>query len=185
MISSGEQKSVIQGLFSYQVKSHKRKRSPEEEDGKGKAKEAKIDHGGYGSSSRPFTGGRHYNALAVVSNIRSPHLQLGRVFDFRPSQELLTEEFPRIPVTYIRKIFQELKFFAPTHIRLAADSQLVRLPYKLKASPHRNKGKSRALSDEEIDKERAWLVEQLGDSFCSMLPSFADDNLTIKLMRGL
>ena len=71
MISFGEHKSVIQNPFSYQVKPRKRKRSPEEEEGKGKAKEAKLDFG-YGSSSRPFTGGRHYNALAVVSNIRSP-----------------------------------------------------------------------------------------------------------------
>ena len=90
-------------------------------------------------------------------------------FDFRPSQELLAEEFPRTPLTYIRRIFQEHKFFAPTHIRLTADSQLDRLPYKPKVSPHSNKGKSRALSDEEIDKERAWLAEQLGNSFCSTL----------------
>jgi hypothetical protein len=46
------------------VESRKRKRSAEEEGDKEKVKEVKID---YSSTSRPFAGGPHYNALAVVS----------------------------------------------------------------------------------------------------------------------
>jgi hypothetical protein len=54
-------------------------------------------------------------------------------------------------------------------MRLSADSKLDPLPYKAKVSEYRSrsKGKARALHDDEIDKERAWL-EKLGDSFVPM-----------------
>jgi hypothetical protein len=60
-------------------------------------------------------------------------------------------------------IFQQHKFFAPTYIRLDTDTKLNPLPYKPKASAYKSKGKSRELSDDEIDKETAWLTEELGD----------------------
>lgn len=98
----------------------------------------------------------------------------------RPSQELLAEAFPRIPLPYIKRNFQQHTFFAVTYIRLNADSKLDPLPFKPKVSAYRNKGKSRALSDDEIDKEKAWLTEKLGDSFHAYVtPSWAADILLL------
>jgi hypothetical protein len=86
-----------------------------------------------------------------------------------------------MPLPYIKRIFQQHKFFAPTYIRLDADTKLDPLPYKPKVSAYKSKGKSRALSDDEIDKEKAWLMEELGNSFRAVLLSLAADIFAIKL----
>jgi len=99
-------------------------------------------------------------------------------------QDLLAEAFPRIPLPYIKRTFQQYKFYAPTHIRLDEDSKLDPLPYKPNVSGQRGKGKTRAWSDDEIDKEKAWLAEKLGDSFCATSLPLADGILMMKKPRS-
>jgi hypothetical protein len=82
-----------------------------------------------------------------------------------PCQEYLVEEFPAIPVPYIRsQLFASGLLYAPTVLKLREDTKRKPLPYTPKTRWKSKKGKDRQKFDEEIEKERAWLAELRGMS---------------------
>lgn len=91
-------------------------------------------------------------------------------------QARLQEDFPFLPKAYLRESLNSFDGrYAPTYISLAEQQEQyevgkhskrpVKLPYKRKKIAFRpnNKGKNKALYDEEFEKERAWVVQEVMD----------------------
>ncbi|KAG6856665.1 hypothetical protein H0H87_002042 [Tephrocybe sp. NHM501043] len=78
--------------------------------------------------------------------------------------EYLQISFSYTPKPYLRTILgQHNGLYAPTHLFLATqEKNNARLPYSKRSTPYRPKGKGRAgEEDEELEKERKWLLEYL------------------------
>ncbi|KAG6841782.1 hypothetical protein C0991_006666 [Blastosporella zonata] len=118
-----------------------------ESHGESSAKRIKVD---YGSRSRPQNGGPDYVQLAVNQ---------------------LHEDFSYVEEVFIRAVFTSLNsLYAPTHLFLLAKQKEVLRRSNMSAVPHlsvaakpaQQKGKGRALEDAEFERERKWLIKELG-----------------------
>ncbi|KAK7020526.1 hypothetical protein R3P38DRAFT_2970000 [Favolaschia claudopus] len=122
-------------------KKGKRKRveTEDDDDAQGNVRghpKAKVD---YGSKDRPYTGGIHYEQLAI---------------------DQLMIAFPLIPKPHIRRtLFDNNSLYAPTHLFFAEELRGGVLSYTPKTIPSKlpAKGKGRALQDAEFEKEREWI----------------------------
>jgi TRIAD3 protein (E3 ubiquitin-protein ligase RNF216) len=114
---------------------------PSQGDARGQPK-VKLD---YASKDRAYNGGVHYEQLAV---------------------DQLMLDFPLIPKPHIRRVLlNHHSLYAPTHMFLAEEkSRHGVLPYTPKTIPSRPaKGKRKALHDAEFEKEREWIISQVGE----------------------
>ncbi|KAG6812914.1 hypothetical protein H0H92_015466 [Tricholoma furcatifolium] len=108
-------------------------------------KRVKVD---YGSRGRSVAGGPDYAELAVN------HLH---------------EDFSYIERAVIESVFQKIKLYAPAHLFLLEKQQEALQRSRMTNVPplpvlfdtEKGKGKKRALVDEEFDRERKWLLEEL------------------------
>ncbi|KAF9506192.1 hypothetical protein BS47DRAFT_1399698 [Hydnum rufescens UP504] len=116
----------------------KRKRAADDEggQGKGKAKEPKID---YFSKDRPFTGGHAYMSLSMAN------------------------DYPFIPIPHIRRVLLNSNhLYVPAFYQLRADCAADHPPFKRKAqASHLMKHKGAELYDEAFETERIWLTRRL------------------------
>jgi hypothetical protein len=119
----------------------------------------KID---YTSVDRPKPTGKNYREVSLVSCPSSrtlilPALLMGKY----AVQNQLYTDFPRIPVTHVRRIFGSNNgLYTPAYMKLDIEMKTVPLPFRLKAVKTYisvRKGKQKEIRDEDFEKERVQL----------------------------
>ncbi|KAH9942854.1 hypothetical protein B0H21DRAFT_511019 [Amylocystis lapponica] len=110
----------------------------------------------YGNKDRQRPAGLHYTLHAL---------------------EQLYTDFPQIPVSHVRAAWAHHNgLYAPTHLFLREEAKHPELPYKRKHAGRSAKGKGVARTDEELEKEKAWLALRLQDAEGSAGPAPTEEH---------